>query len=99
MAVGAEVDQGNRVIVEAARCRGVYRLQITMGSTTTAHDAMVVSVNGGVAASDLDTDAGQFINVVHEVRVRDGALTVTFTDRGGDDGVWAVAGLIIEARS
>ncbi len=77
---------------------GVYRLQITMGNATTAHDAMAVSVNGVVAASDLDTDAGQFTTVVHQVRVRDGSLTVTFADRGGADGTWAVAGIVIEAR-
>lgn len=77
---------------------GVYRLQITMGSAVTAHDAMVVSVNGAVAASDLATEAGAFTTVVHQVRVRDGGLTVTFADRGGADGTWAVAGITIEAR-
>jgi fibronectin type 3 domain-containing protein len=63
---------------------GSYDVQIYMGDTAAAHDAMAVSLEG-VTVDTVSTLPGQFFTHVYRVVVTDGQLNVGLSDHGGTD--------------
>ena len=76
---------------EAKASNGRYRVLITMGDTRNSHDDMAVKAEGKLFASNIDKPAGKPTNIKEfTVDVRDGAISIEFSDRGGEDKHWVV---------
>lgn len=74
---------------------GLWRVTLAMGDSTVARDNMVVKAEGITRASDIDAAASSFAEVTFDLAVRDGALSLEFSDDGGSDPDWVVNGLTI----
>lgn len=78
---------------EARVRNGAYNVVITFGDRNGRHDRMRVRAETGpnaVTRSNITTNARQFKNVIFNVQVRDGRLTLRFFDDGGSDPNWVV---------
>jgi len=74
---------------------GRYRVDVTLGDQTTAHDQMGVYLEGALAES-VTTAAGELRTISAEVPVTDWQLTVRLDDLGGGDPNVVIAALRIE---
>ncbi|MEO0477252.1 MAG: LamG-like jellyroll fold domain-containing protein, partial [Planctomycetota bacterium] len=75
---------------------GLWRVTVTMGDASYAHDNMVVAAEGVVVAADVDSAVGQFETRTFDVAVTDGSLSLTLSDNGGSSDVWVLNSISLE---
>lgn len=90
------VQSSNNTTLEHAVRSGLWRVSVTMGDQTAAHDQMSVAAEGVTVVSDITTNPGQFITSTFDVEVTDGSLSLTFSDEGGSDANWVLNGVSLE---
>ncbi len=73
---------------EARVVNGNWNVLITFGDKDFAHDNMQVKAEGEVIFNDVDTKRNEFFNRQADVDVKDGKLSIEFSDRGGNDDFW-----------
>ena len=73
---------------EARVLNGNWNVLITFGDKDFAHDNMQVKAEGDVIFNDVDTKQNEFFNRQADVDVKDGKLSIEFSDRGGNDDFW-----------
>ena len=100
---GLGVDEINRDLIfsdapktfEAKVPNGKWNVSVTFGDKFHAHDAMRVKAEGKLKASGVTTRAGEFTDEDFGVTVRDGALTLEFSDEGGANPHWTVTRVVL----
>ena len=76
---------------EAKARNGRYRVLVTLGDTKNFHDRMAIKAEGKLAVQGIGRPAGPPKNTREFiVDVRDGAISIEFSDRGGRDPHWVV---------
>lgn len=79
---------------------GVWQVTLNMGEVGAVHDNMRIFAEGFLLnesnASDIDSDADEFVEVSGLVQVRDGVLDLQFESLGGVDTDWVVSSLSLD---
>jgi PKD repeat protein len=75
---------------------GTYRVTATLGDAFVRRDQMAIWAEGRKVASDLTTNAGQFVRPSFQVAVTDGQLNLRFVDEGGNNPYFTLAALEVE---
>jgi len=86
----------NKATLETKVSRGVWKVLITFGDKNARHDNMAVKAEGVSKLKNITTEARQFLNQSFDVVVRDGKLSLEFSDDGGSDPNWAVNRVILK---
>lgn len=97
----SSVDALNRDFVWSSQARtfevnvsnGEWEVLLTFGDRNFAHDNMAVKAEGMFKVTNFSTNAGQFLNQKFEVEIRDGKVSLEFSDQGGRDVNWVITRL------
>ncbi|WP_010521464.1 Ig-like domain-containing protein [Aquimarina agarivorans] len=100
----SNVNALNRDFVQSSQNRtfeinvrnGVWEVLLTFGDRDFAHDDIVVKAEGRTRVNNFDATKGRFENRRFDVEVKDGKLTLEFSDNGGNDPNWIVNRLRIK---
>ncbi|AMV27721.1 Beta-agarase A precursor [Gemmata sp. SH-PL17] len=74
---------------------GTYDVSPTLGDSGLVRDKVGLWLEGSQVATNLTTQAGEFIRPTYRVTVKDGQLNFRIADGGGANGNFALAGLTI----
>jgi Secretion system C-terminal sorting domain len=75
---------------EAKVSSGTWKVILTFGDATNAHDNIQVKGEGQTKLTGVNTETGKFITQAFTVGVTDGKLSLEFSDQGGVDKNWIV---------
>jgi hypothetical protein len=73
---------------EAKVNNGTWKVVLTFGDVTNAHDNIQVKAEGQTKLTGINTTAGNFITQAFTIDVTDGKLSLEFSDQGGVDKNW-----------
>lgn len=72
---------------------GDWKIAITFGDAKYMHDNMVVKAEEVIKLNNITTNINQFITREFITSVRDGKLSLEFSDAGGSDINWVITGI------
>ncbi len=75
---------------------GSYKVKVLQGDMSAAHDNMQIAANGSVVATNINTNAGAFIESEFNTTVANKLLEITLSDNGGVDPSWVLNSIKIE---
>ena len=88
---------GSNGTFEVSLPNGTYQVTPTLGDAAAIREVSDLYLEGRNVASNVTTQAGQFIQPAYGVKVTNGLLTVRLADNGGMTLGWALDGLDVVA--
>ena len=88
---------GSNGTFEVSLPNGTYQVTPTLGDAAAIREVSDLYLEGRNVASNVTTQAGQFIQPAYGVKVTNGLLTVRLADNGGMTSGWALDGLDVVA--
>lgn len=93
------VFSNKRKVFEARVKPGVWEVLVTFGDKLFDRDRMAVKAEGELKISNFSTKAGRFRNGRFQTEVKDGKLSLEFSDQGGSNPHWTITRVKIKRVS